>query len=562
MVGSEYLHEEGIAMRFWSKLRDESVFAIYSPFVVCLASGNLESQTFLHFVGQDVHFLKAFAQAYELAEDCADDDEDKVAIRKLRKSVLEKLRTHDVVVGEWGFELPDKSGSDKATIKYTEFLLATASGKMEGEKFPGRTATPFEKTKVAAYTLAAMAPCMRLNAYISGEIHALIKSDENSHIYERWVDTYSSQKYEASAQETEDLLDKLSVSLTGEELVLLEKLYHQAIRLEVEFFFAQPVPQQTIVPLFQVSDSSRLGLTIFCDFDLTCTIIDSSAILAEIAILTAPKTDQSGTETPTLTRMLSADIRYIWGVLSCQYAEGFEKCLESIISSNKGEGFNYEGLSNALERVSEFEKAANSRVVESGVLKGLHLEDIKRAGQSQLLQDGCRGFFEKLVKREEMKTDVHVLSSSWCGDLIRSAFSSGDLNALEVQSNDLAYNESITTGEIIKKMESPREKLLAFNTILNNSRTECNHLTAYIGRSVGDLLCLLEADVGVVINPSPSLRRVGDHFGVSFVPLYSGLVKKQREIKQGITSNWEKMSGVLYTVSSWAEIHAFILGSQ
>lgn len=64
-------------------------------------------------------------------------------------------------------------------------------------------------------------------------------------------------------------------------------------------------------------------------------------------------------------------------------------------------------------------------MVESGVLKGLHFEDIKRAGQTQLLQDGCRGFFEKLVKREEMKKDVHVLSSSWCGDLIRSAFSSG-----------------------------------------------------------------------------------------------------------------------------------------
>lgn len=89
------------------------------------------------------------------------------------------------------------------------------------------------------------------------------------------------------------------------------------------------------------------------------------------------------------------------------------------------ENFNYEGLKKALEQVAEFEKRANTRVVNSGVLKGLHLEDIKRAGQRLILQEGCRGFFQKIVKNDTLKTLVHVLSYSWCGDLIRSAFSSG-----------------------------------------------------------------------------------------------------------------------------------------
>ena len=97
---------------------------------------------------------------------------------------------------EWGFELPSDSISDNATVKYTDFLLATAAGKVEGEKFRVKIATPFEKTKLAAYTLAAIGPCLRLYAFISKEILALEDPDQSNHIYKKWVDSLSSQKFE------------------------------------------------------------------------------------------------------------------------------------------------------------------------------------------------------------------------------------------------------------------------------------------------------------------------------------------------------------------------------
>lgn len=89
------------------------------------------------------------------------------------------------------------------------------------------------------------------------------------------------------------------------------------------------------------------------------------------------------------------------------------------------ENFDYEGLRKALEQVANFEREANTRVINSGVLKGLNLDDIRRAGQRLILQEGCREFFQKIVKNDTLKTEVHVLSYCWCGDLIRSAFSSG-----------------------------------------------------------------------------------------------------------------------------------------
>ena len=41
-------------------------------------------------------------------------------------------------------------------IKYIDFLLATTSGKAVAERFPGKLAAPFEKTKLSSYALAAM----------------------------------------------------------------------------------------------------------------------------------------------------------------------------------------------------------------------------------------------------------------------------------------------------------------------------------------------------------------------------------------------------------------------
>ncbi|XP_052305422.1 bifunctional TH2 protein, mitochondrial isoform X3 [Populus trichocarpa] len=464
---------------------------------------------------------------------------------------------HNSFVQEWGID-PGKEGTiNSATVKYTDFLLATASGKVEGVKGLGKLATPFERTKVAAYTLGAMTPCMRLYSFLGKELQAVLDPEEDGHPYKKWIDSYSSESFQASALQTEDLLDKLSVSLTGEELDIIEKLYHQAMKLEIEFFLAQPIAQTTLAPLTKGHNPEEDRLVIFSDFDLTCTVVDSSAILAEIAILTAPKSDVVQPETQ-IARMSSADLRNTWGLLSGQYTEEYEQCIESIMPSAKVE-FNYEALCKALEQLSDFERRANSRVIDSGVLKGLNLEDVKRAGERLILQDGCIGFFQKIVKNENLNTNVHVLSYCWCGDLIRSAFSSGGLDALNIHANELIFEESISTGEIVKKVESPMDKAQAFNDILKNYSSDRKNLTVYIGDSVGDLLCLLQADIGIVVGSSASLRSVGSQYGVSFVPLFPGLVRKQKE-SDGESPNWKGLSGILYTVSSWSEIHAFILG--
>ncbi|KAK1356250.1 bifunctional TH2 protein, mitochondrial-like [Heracleum sosnowskyi] len=510
--------EVGIAKRLWIKFHKESIHALYNPFLVSLASGNLSLDSFRHYISQDFHFLKAFARAYELAEECCDDDDAKVDFNDLRKSVLEELKMHDSFVQEWGSDPTKENNLSPATVKYTDFLLATASGKVEGVKGPGKLATPFEKTKVAAYTLGATTPCMRLYAFLGKELQQFVNLDENSHPYKKWIDNYSCTAFQASALQTEDLLDRLSVTLTGEELNIIENLYYQAMKLEIELFSAQPLLQPTVLPLTK---------------------------------------DQLDNQ---IARMPSADLRSTWGVLSGQYTEEYEQCIETILLRQKAEKFNYDDLSKALEQLSDFEEKANTRVIESGVLKGLYFDDIKRAGERLILQDGCPGFFKSIIGNENWRKNVHVLSYCWCGDLIRSAFSSVGLEALNVHANEFTYEESASTGEIIDNVHSPMDKVQAFKDILHECSSDKKNLSVYIGDSVGDLLCLLEADVGIVVGSSSSLRRVGSHFGVSFVPLFPGLVVKQKNCTEESPACWKGLSGTLYTVESWAEINAFILG--
>ncbi|KAI3895118.1 hypothetical protein MKW92_045609 [Papaver armeniacum] len=81
--------------------------------------------------------------------------------------------------------------------------------------------------------------------------------------------------------------------------------------------------------------------------------------------------------------------------------------------------FDYEGLYSVFVKLSSHEGQAVSRIFDSGVLKGISLEDIKQAGKCMILHNGCMSFFEKV---NNLDMSVNIMSC-WSGDLTRSALS-------------------------------------------------------------------------------------------------------------------------------------------
>lgn len=131
-------------------------------------------------------------------------------------------------------------------------------------------------------------------------------------------------------KKNENLLDKLSITLTGNELSIIEKLYHQAMKIELGFLLAQPLDQKSVIPISREHNLDEERLLIFFKFDLTCTVIDSSAILAEMTIVSAPKSGEDQSENQ-LVRLLSDDLKSTWDGICKDYTDEYEQCIDTLL---------------------------------------------------------------------------------------------------------------------------------------------------------------------------------------------------------------------------------------
>ncbi|EFJ08632.1 hypothetical protein SELMODRAFT_185239 [Selaginella moellendorffii] len=515
-LASAQAMEPSISKRLWQQSKREAMVCLYHPFVVSIAAGTLDLHSFQRFIAQDSFFLTAFAKAYGLAIERSDDREVKSEICKLQQAVYEELELHSSLMKAWNF---DHTPPSPATCAYTDFLLAVAAGKK----------IECEKTKVPMLALAAMAPCMRLYAFLGQETRVF--SREN-HPYRDWISTYSSPGFETAATRLEQLLDSLSEAqeTTAAEFQSMQSLYHRAIAYEVSFFDAQEVRgSNAFVPLLESVALKDRNFVLISDFDSTCTVSDSSPVLAELAMAVDP------------------NVRRKWSSLSDEYFRDYSKLLEEVVLRE----YDYDAIKEALQVLSEFEKQGNAKIDASRVLQGIKIDDIKQAGQNMALQAGCAS----VLCRLSSKISCQILSVCWSRTFIEAAFSKENITNVPVHSNELENDGNFTTGSLIRRVETPIDKEeTMFREILH---APDDKFVIFIGDSLTDLLALLRADIGIVLGTSSSLDRASKAFGVKIVPLFSGLVQRQ----QSSRSAWRKEEGVLYRASGWLEIEAFLAGN-
>lgn len=179
------------------------------PFVQALGDGTLQAGLFRAFIAQDAFFLRTFLKAYALALARADDTETIAVFCELIGGVQEELKLHRAYAAELGIDLGSVV-SNSACRAYTDFLLRTAWHTSLGE------------------TVAAMTPCMRLYAYLGGE---LVQMCSQRHPYRRWIETYSGEEFERLAGRLEALLDRV-----GADTRDVRDSYCYALQCELDFF--------------------------------------------------------------------------------------------------------------------------------------------------------------------------------------------------------------------------------------------------------------------------------------------------------------------------------------
>ena len=205
------LHE-----RLWKQNQDLADASLHHPFVEALREGTLAPEVFRGYVAQDTFFLEAFARVYALALARSRGSEPISLFHRLIGGVCDELKLHAAYAAELKIDLRQVQ-PNPACRTYTDFLLATAWHRSLGE------------------VLAALAPCMRLYAFLGRELLLQI-GDEGKvtvHPYGRWITTYSGPDMQELADHIDSLLDRFSSDTPA-----VRQAYRYAMQCEVDFFSA------------------------------------------------------------------------------------------------------------------------------------------------------------------------------------------------------------------------------------------------------------------------------------------------------------------------------------
>ena len=200
-----------LSQTLWKANQDLAAECLEHPFIQGISDGSLPKGIFVYYVEQDAFFLEAFARAYSIAAAKSPGWKSFEMFHDLAEGVLGELELHRSYAESWGVDIQSVVPAS-ATRQYTDFLLSTAWSQPVG------------------ITAIAMSPCMRLYAYLGQQLAA---DGIPSHIYEKWIETYSSNEFEPLAQQLEALVDEHAA-----DTKLARSTYRYAMICERDFFQA------------------------------------------------------------------------------------------------------------------------------------------------------------------------------------------------------------------------------------------------------------------------------------------------------------------------------------
>jgi thiaminase/transcriptional activator TenA len=206
------LHDE-----MWQANADLAQKCLAHPFVRGLGDGSLERAAFRRYVAQDAFFLRGFLRAYAVAAAKCEELAHARALHRFMGGALEELELHASYARKLGNDLEDVQPLP-ACRAYVDFLMHTA-----WQRGPD-------------VTLAAMAPCMRLYAFLGQQ---LAPQQRPGHPYGDWIDTYSSAAFATLADQVDALLDEVAADTPA-----VRAAYRYAMQCELAFFGAplEPAP--------------------------------------------------------------------------------------------------------------------------------------------------------------------------------------------------------------------------------------------------------------------------------------------------------------------------------
>ncbi|KAG4107514.1 hypothetical protein H8356DRAFT_974936 [Neocallimastix lanati (nom. inval.)] len=197
-------------------------------------------------------------------------------------------------------------------------------------------------------------------------------------------------------------------------------------------------------------------------------------------------------------------------------------------------------------RVNEMDSIEN--IIESKCYDEITKDSLFNIGKTEVkFHNEVPEFLSKLI---EEKIPVNIISANFSNDIIKGALSNiKNSEEINIYSNDLEFNENnISNGNIITNYIVASDKLKLFN---NLSKDINNNETIYIGDGLTDILCMLNATVGIVFSPGKSFIQDCKEFNILLKPLSTWT---EEDLKLEDEDENEERTKLLFFTLNWNDI--------
>ena len=176
----------------WASIEPVYQAILSHPFLKGLADGTLPEEKFRFYVVQDALYLRDFAKALAAAASHAPKDEwTEFLSRHARETLIAERSLHDSFFREWGLTPEQVYSTPMAptNLAYTSYLLRVAYG------------GSFEEA------VASLLPCDWIYVMVGRELE---KVGSPHPLYQRWIETYSSEEFWAVVEEMLKIVEAVS----------------------------------------------------------------------------------------------------------------------------------------------------------------------------------------------------------------------------------------------------------------------------------------------------------------------------------------------------------------
>jgi len=188
------------------------------PFLAGMTDGSLAAGAFTFYVVQDALFLRRYAQALaEVATRAPDAAQTEMFARHAAGIVAVEMSLHDTLLAELDVDPAAVDATEEAptTLAYCSYLLAATRGGTYAEG------------------VGTVLPCYWIYAEVG---KYLLERGSPKPRYQKWIDTYGGEDFDAEVRDVIAVADALGPSLTAAERERAHRHFRATSRYEWMFW--------------------------------------------------------------------------------------------------------------------------------------------------------------------------------------------------------------------------------------------------------------------------------------------------------------------------------------